>query len=239
MKIASLILAFALVGGGLLAEDSTLKEEVIQAARKLQDAANYSWKSQMESGGGNARLGGPVEGKTEKGGFTHLSFTRAENTIEAVLKGDKSVVKIQDGWHSVDALPEGDGAGGSRNPARMIARMIQSFKTPSVQAQDIVSKSKNLKKAEGSISGELTEEGAKELIVLGGRRGGETPTVSHARGSVKFWLKDGVLSKCELKVQGSLSINGNDREVDRTTTVEVKDIGSTKLEVPDEAKKKF
>ena len=32
---------------------------------------------------------------------------------------------------------------------------------------------------------------------------------------------------------------GNEREVDRTITVEIKDIGSTKVQVPDDAMKKL
>jgi hypothetical protein len=36
-----------------------------------------------------------------------------------------------------------------------------------------------------------------------------------------------------------VSFNGNDRDVDRTTTVEIKNVNSTKIEVPDEAKKKL
>ena len=34
-------------------------------------------------------------------------------------------------------------------------------------------------------------------------------------------------------------LNGNDRDVDRTTTVQIKEVGSTKVDVPDEAKKKM
>jgi hypothetical protein len=63
--------------------------------------------------------------------------------------------------------------------------------------------------------------------------------VSEAKGSVKFWLKDGTLSKYETKVSGKINFNGNERDVDRTTTVEIKDVGTTKVEVPEEAKKKL
>ena len=56
---------------------------------------------------------------------------------------------------------------------------------------------------------------------------------------MKFWVKDGVLSKYEYTVKGTVSFNGNDREVDRTTTIEIKDVGSTKVTVPEEAKKKM
>jgi hypothetical protein len=33
--------------------------------------------------------------------------------------------------------------------------------------------------------------------------------------------------------------NGDDRDIDRTTTVEIKDVGSTKITVPNEAKSKM
>ncbi len=36
-----------------------------------------------------------------------------------------------------------------------------------------------------------------------------------------------------------LRFNGNDREVNRTTTIEIKDVGSTKVSVPEEAAKKL
>jgi len=64
-------------------------------------------------------------------------------------------------------------------------------------------------------------------------------TFSNAKGSVKFWVKDGALTKFQYKVTGSVSFNGNDRDVDRTTTIEIKDVGTTKVNVPDQAKKKL
>ena len=35
-----------------------------------------------------------------------------------------------------------------------------------------------------------------------------------------------------------MSFNGNDTDVDRTATVEIKDVGTTKVTVPEEASKK-
>ena len=43
----------------------------------------------------------------------------------------------------------------------------------------------------------------------------------------------------QFHVSGTVSFNGNDRDMDRTTTVEIKDVGTTKIEVPDDAKKKL
>ena len=97
---------------------------------------------------------------------------------------------------------------------------------------------KELKKDGDVYASDLTEDGAKAMMTFGGRRGGG-PTITNPSGSVKFWLKDGVLTKYEFKVKGTMSFNGNDIDVDRDTTVEIKDVGSTKVTVPDEAKKKL
>ncbi len=60
-----------------------------------------------------------------------------------------------------------------------------------------------------------------------------------AKASVKFWIKDGSLSKYEYHTQATMSFNGNDMNIDRTTTVEIKDVGSTKVTVAPEAAKKL
>ena len=56
---------------------------------------------------------------------------------------------------------------------------------------------------------------------------------------MKFWLKDGLLSKYEVKLSGTISFNGEDRDVVRTTTVEIKDVGTAKLDIPEAARKKL
>ncbi|HZR20465.1 MAG TPA: hypothetical protein VFE51_24500 [Verrucomicrobiae bacterium] len=94
-------------------------------------------------------------------------------------------------------------------------------------------------KKEGDVySGSLTDEGAKELLSFGRRRA-NAPEPKNAKGSAKFWMKSGALTKSELKLQGTMNFNGEDRDVDRTTTTEFKDIGTTKIDVPDAAKKKL
>jgi hypothetical protein len=47
------------------------------------------------------------------------------------------------------------------------------------------------------------------------------------------------VAKYQYAVQGSMNFNGNEREIDRTTTVEIKDVGTAKIEVPDAAKQKL
>ena len=60
-----------------------------------------------------------------------------------------------------------------------------------------------------------------------------------AKGSAKFWVKDGALSKLQYHVEGKRTINNEEQDINRTTTVEFKDVGSTKVEVPAEAKAKM
>ena len=56
---------------------------------------------------------------------------------------------------------------------------------------------------------------------------------------MKFWLKDGSLAKYEIKVEGTVTANGNDRDVDLKNAVVIKDVGTTKVTVPEEAAKKL
>jgi hypothetical protein len=69
--------------------------------------------------------------------------------------------------------------------------------------------------------------------------GGPAPAISNAKGSATFWITDGKLAKYQYHVTGTRSFNGNDRPVDTTTTVEIKDVGTTKIDVSDDAKKKL
>ena len=234
MKRHLLFGTMALLAASLLAANAAPKDELTAAAKKLADKDNYAWKQTTENAGGGGFGGGTSEGKTEKDGYLWLSMTMRDNTIEAVKKGEKGAIKTQDGWQSLSEATSGD-----PGPATFIARRMQNFKAPAAQAEDLAGKTKELKQDGDVYSGELTEEGAKSQLMFGGRAGGNGPEISGAKGSVKFWVKDGVLSKYEIKVKGTVSFNGNDRDVDRTTTVDIKDIGSTKIQVPEGAQKKL
>jgi hypothetical protein len=232
MKTHLIFATLSLIATSLLAEDP--KDAVTSAAKKLADKDNYSWKQTTENAGGGGFGAGKLEGKTEKEGFTWLSMSMRDNTVQAVKKGDKGALKGEEGWRSLS-----DALSGDPGPATFIARRIQNLKAPAAQVEDLAGKVKELKQDGDAFSGDLTEDGAKSQLMFGGRPGGNGPDISGAQGSVKIWTKDGVLAKYEVKVKGKVSFNGNDRDVDRTTTVEIKDIGSTKVEVPDEAKKKM
>ena len=233
MKKQTLIVTLLGLTGSLLAAETSAKEEVINAAKKLGEKSNYSWKTTTVVPESAQFKPGPSEGKAEKDGFTHVKMNFGGNTTELVKKGDKASFTNRDGDWQTPADVEGD-----QGPARFMAGMARNFKAPAAQAVEVAEATKELKKDGDVYTSELTEEGAKTLMRF--RRGGsDGPTINEAKGSAKFWIKDGVLSKYEYKVTGSMNFNGNDIDVDRTTTIEIKDVGSTKLEVPEGAKKKL
>jgi len=214
----------------LVAADSTPKDDVTNAAKALADKANYSWTTTVVVPESARFRPGPTDGKTEKDGATQVTMTFGDNTTEFILQGGKSAIHTEDaGWQSPSELDD-------QGPGRFLGMMVKNFKAPTAQATDLAGQVKELKKDGDVYSGDLTEEGAKDLIRF--RRGGNAE-VSDAKGSAKFWIKDGVLSKFEYKVTGKMNFNGNDVDVDRDTTTEFKNVGATKVEVPDEAKKKL
>ena len=216
----------------LNAADSNVKDDITTAAKKLADKANYSWKTTVVVPENAQFRPGPSEGKTEKDGFTHVTSSFGDNTMQTVIKGEKGAVTNQDGeWQGLADAEKEEGFG------RFRAIIARNLKTPAVQASDLAASAKDLKKDGDTYSSELTDAGAKALLSFG--RGGGDVTVSNAKGSVKFWLKDGALTKYEFKVKGTRNFNGNDQEIDRATTVEIKDVGTTKVNVPEEAKKKL
>ena len=97
-----------------------------------------------------------------------------------MLKGDKAAVTNREGeWQSVADLDSAEGRG------RFLARIVRGFRTPAAQAAELVAGAKQLKKDGDVYSGDLTDEGAKAQFRIA--------PASNAKGSVKFWLKDGAL----------------------------------------------
>ena len=242
MKRNLLFGMITLLAGPLFAADASPKDDVTSAATALGNAASYTWQTTVDMGAGSPFQPGPTDGKTEKDGYTTLSMSFGDNASEAVLKGTNGAVKSDSGWQSLaDAMK--DNGGGGFNPGMMITRQVQNLKTPAVEAANLAGLAKELKKDAAVISGDLTEDSAKTLMAFRGGRGGRmggggaAPAINNAKGSVKFWIQDGKLVKYQFQVKGTMNFNGEDRDMDRTTTVVIKDIGTTKITVADEVKK--
>ncbi len=240
MKIMKSLLACSaalLAAASLMAAD---KDDVKSAAQKLADAENYSWTSTMESAQFNPP---PTQGKAQKDGLVWMKSSFQDSPWEAIAKAGKGAIKGEDGWLSLDEASKdsnGGGGGGGFNMRGFLVARLRAFKAPAVQAAEIADKCGQITKSGDTYSGDLSEEGAKSLMTMGRPRGGQGPEISKAKGTVKFWVKDGALTKFQTKVTGSMkNRDGDDMDIDRTTTIEIKDVGATKLTVPDEAQKKM
>ena len=235
----NILCGFAVLAAvSLFAAGMNPQAEVKSAAAALAGQDSYSWTATVEVANNSRFRPGPTEGQTQKGGLTCLKMSFGGNESEAVLSGTNGAIKTEDdGWLSLAEAAKDDGGG--FNPTVFLARMMENFKLPAAQAAELANETKDLTADTNGISGELTEAGAKSLLTFRGRNRGEGPAVSNAKGSARFWITDGKLSKYQVHVLGTVSFNGNDRDVDRTTTVVIKDVNSTKVVIPDEARKKL
>ena len=226
MKKILTSVAVALLAGPLVAADSNPKDDVVAAAKKLGSQPNYSWKQAVVVPEDTPFKENPTEGKWEKGGVTYFTSSFGDNTTQIYLQGKESAISNPDGgWQSAKEM-EGD-----QGPGQFMSFLVRSFEAPAAQAEELAGTAAELKPDGDAISGDMTAEGAKSQFKFG--------TVTDPKGSVKFWIKDGQISKYEFKLTGKADFNGNEFDVNRDTTIEITDVGATKIDVPADAKKKL
>jgi hypothetical protein len=233
MKKNILFSLAALMAASLIAADATPKELVTAAAKKLGEQTNYTWTATVVVPDDAPFKPGPTQGKAEKEGFATISLRFFDNQIQVVLKGTNAAATTEDGsWKTLAELDQQEG------PARFMGGLVRSMKRPADEAAGIAAFASELKQDGDAYVTDLTEQGAKALQTFK-MPGGESSVVNDAKGSAKFWIKDGVLTKYEFKLKGKLKFGDNEFPNDRTTTVEIKDVNNTKVEVAEAAKKKL
>lgn len=230
----TLFITAAIMAGSLLSACADPKDDITSAAQKLSAGSNYTWQTTtVVPANSNTRFRpGPIDGKVQ-GSMTAVKMSFGDNHTQFIMNGTNTAVTDPDDG-SWEKLSDVDTSGGGR----FLVMMVQNFKSPATQATDLLADSQSLQQNDNSYTGTLTEDGAKNLLRFGrGRRGGTGPTISDASGTVAFWVDGGQLTKFEYHVKGTVSFNGTDRPVDRDTTVTISDVGTTKIDVPDDAKK--
>jgi hypothetical protein len=90
------------------------------------------------------------------------------------------------------------------------------------------------------VTGSLTDLGAQLLLV---RDGQDTITPLRASGTFKLWLRDGMVVKYQVRLEGTLDIQsrGTHRQVNvnQVTDTVLKDVGTTLFDVPSQARSKL
>jgi hypothetical protein len=220
-------------------------DDVKAAAKKLADAPNYSWSTttQNAGGGGGGRGGfggGPQSGVVEKDGFAVITRETQNGSSQTVRKGEKVVTQNMEGqWVTPEELFAAFGGGGGGGRGGGAGGGLFGGNLPADDLNALAAAATDLTAADGVISGKLNAEATTQRLSFGrgGRGGGQPPT--NASGTVKFWIKDGAISKYETNVKGTVMGRGGEVQVDRTTTTEIKNIGSSKATVPPDALKKI
>lgn len=217
-----------LIAGALAGAYADPAGDVTSAAQKLAAGTNYSWRTTVTVPEGSRFRPGPIDGKVD-GNLTDIKLSMRDNHTEIIMNGTNTAVTDPDDgtWEKLSDV-DTQGAG------RFLTYMVQNFKAPPAQAIDLVSDAQSLQQSGNSYSGALTEEGAKNLLTF--RRGGNAQ-ITNSSGTVTFSVDDGVLAKYEYHVKGSIKFGGEEHPIDRDTTVEIKDVGKTTIDVPDDAKK--
>ena len=235
MKKILLIGLTGIMASWLSAADSSPIGKLTAAAKQLGDKGNYSWTmATKEADGGAGRLG-PIDGKTDASKLMFLSLTPGGIPVEVYMKGDKGTARALEGWQTLDEIAQ---TGGS---AAAIVRYLKTYKAPAAQSAELAGDLKEVKEADGALSGELKDEALKKILIIGMRQreGQEPPKITDSMGTVKFWVKEGALTKYEINVQGKITSGERVNDINRTMTIEIKDVGTTKIEVPEEAKPKL
>lgn len=239
-------------------------DDLAAAAKKLSEAPNYAWTATTEMA--NSQFPAmPVDGVAEKGGYTVTTRSFNGNTSQTVRKGTEVVMQNREGdWVTMEEMraqfgggqrggggtPGGAapaGGGGQRGGGRggFGGGMFGSSSNPAETVAGLAAKIKDLKVVDGALVATASGDEAAALLApaggRGGQGGGQAPAgPKYSSVTVKFWLKDGALAKYSTHTVGTFPMpNGDEREIDSTTTVEVKNVGTAKVEVPEGAKKKF
>ncbi len=229
MKTLSALVCLALTALHVAAADSAAT--VASAIKKLGGESGYAWTYTPKTVGSEsaARNQAPLSGKTEKDGYTLIRGEMGDVTVDIGIKGDKMAVNYSGDWLSTVEIGENN---------RTVQR-LRALKRPTDEAEQLLAKSTALKQeADGGYSSDLDGAWSKEMFALLGRRAADAPSAS---GNVRFWVKDGRLAKYEFVIRGKIATGADKKEteVSRTTTVEIKDVGMTKVGLPEDAKKKL
>ena len=241
-KLKGLVVLIATSAFALSARAADSTETVGNAIKALKDKGNYSWSTSSEMAGGQFP-GQTSKGKTDKEGFALITREGPNGEIQSATKGDKRVTKRDDGWKTPEEVQPA-GGGGRRGGFGGGGFFGGAQVAPADEAEGLLKDVKDLKAGDGGLfTAELSETAAKTRAGFGGRggRGGNftPPEPKDAKGSVKFWVKDGVLAKYELTTSAKMNFQDQEMDIGRTTVTEISNAGSTKVDVPEEAKKKL
>jgi hypothetical protein len=233
--------------------NGALSDGPLLAVSRLE---NHSW---TEASSDSTSTGGPtsIEGKTDGNGLTTIAVITTNRTIEGYLHGNNAyVTSHQRNWRSDPRMNKGE------SPGAFMTRMIRGITPPAQELAILLNSGEKVERDGDVISGDIPEGLARKLLEAGTKRTelkqseskdpqskpqeakqpvgaeGQAPVVA-AAGNMTLWTKDGLVTKYEVRLRGKVQVDGKETEVVRTRTVEIKDVGTTKIVLPEAARRKL
>ena len=234
-------------GSGLARADADAKSVISDAVARLADAPNYRWTTTVAAGepGPLSRGGGVTAGQTEKGGFTRVAMP-GPGRPEFVTRGGKTAILLDGNWQPVSAVQAARGGGPPGPPGGLDPRMIADFRLPPDRASELIDKASAFHREGNTVTAALSPDVAAKLLDADGPpRRGRPPgrgrdafdaPIKDPRGSVTFRVDGGVLKEFTLSLAGSRKIRDNEIKLDRSTSTKISEVGTAKIELPEDAR---
>jgi hypothetical protein len=242
-------------------------DNAIVAAMRLPEARNYQWIATVQDDSRFYTVEGKTQkdGYTLVSMPMVSSIQRqlgagGSDIQTAIFRGDMGcVIDTPNGWKTPRELalspsplsqnPGGSGPPGPRrlpapigpgHPAFHYSNLQLNLSHPHDEVGIIVGSYSDVQPEPDGISGTLTEQGAKLLLVHPGQN---EITALRANGTFQLWLKDGALLRYEVRLAGTIAVGvGPTRweiSLHQTVVTELKGLETTTFDVPEEAKRKL
>lgn len=221
----------------LLAAPRDAKDDVQRALQKLAAAENFSWMAMTieESDVKAPEEAEWFEGQSTRSGWRKVSKPGSKATEDAWVKDDRIALRTPEGWKAVDLEAVVPG----QKPDKIVRR-AQEFhqaRDPLRQATILSGRGQSLVRHEdGLISGQVAALDGPRVLEHALTSGNKIPEGAAFR--VNFRIKDGILASYELVVTYR-SVRKDGREVENVLSmaVEFSEVGTTALDIPEEARK--
>ena len=224
--LKALIISYSSLPSSVVADENSS----VQKGFALQ--SSYAWSAKITSDENSRAV--TVDGKSEKNGFSALTVRFGDRNIEGYMLGDHAFVTSPDRkWTDIPEMKPGE------SPTIFMDRMIRAMKLPAAEIAELTRRSTNLREENGVSTADLDEEAAKDVLQRSGGRAAKDERPSQAKGDLKVWTTNGIVSKYQYTLSGKQPRDGQEVDVARTVTVEITDVGTTTVAVPERIKEKL
>jgi hypothetical protein len=217
-------------------------DDIQAAVTKVAQSDNYSWHTAIDGhsvftpgpyGPGealpahtmpNERWSQTFDGKTNRDGLSLVTVSESGQSFDAVIVGQKAIIKVDNEWKTPDEIQPGGGPMAAfplrmTIPIQFVVQWAKNFQSPAGLLLSELKNIQNIKSADGGYTADLPPE----------------PNTHDTSRTIQVWIKDGSLTRFQIQTAGNLA----EQSWDNTDTTDLSGVGTTKVELPADAKAKL